>query len=121
MAFELKRKDVVNESGYKFAIGYCDIQHLLRYQDKLGYTYGVYGWNFDVYKIGDCVISTGYRGMECGENIPEGFELDFKPNGYKEFKKEVLESFASNLQTYCYSNDLIDLRSNVKNIVLILQ
>lgn len=63
MAFELRRKDVVNESGYKFAVGYCGMQNLLHFQDRLGYTHGVYGWNFDVYKIGDCVISTGYRGM----------------------------------------------------------
>lgn len=68
MGFELRRKDVVNVSGYKFAVGYCGMQNLLRYQDRLGYTHGVYGWNFDVYKIDDCVISTGYRGM-VGKSI----------------------------------------------------
>lgn len=68
MAFELKRKDVVNTSGYKFSVGYCDMQNLLHFQDRLGYTHGVYGWNFDVYKIDGCVISTGYRGM-VGKSI----------------------------------------------------
>lgn len=55
--------------------------------------------------------SDTFYNIQYGVNIPEGYEIDFRPNGYEEFKKEVLESFTSNLQTYCYSNDLIDLRS----------
>lgn len=63
MAFELKRKDVVKECGYKLCASYCSMQFLLRYQDRIGYTHGVYGWNCDVYRIGDVVLTTGYRGM----------------------------------------------------------
>lgn len=98
MAFELRRKDVVKENGYKFAIGYGSMQHLLRFQDKLGYTHGVYGWNFDVYKIGDCVISTGYRGMvgkPVNYDLLRAYELkaekivyDFK-KPYEEQRQEV--------------------------------
>lgn len=46
------------------AIGYCNAQNLLHYQNPNCYTCGVYGWNFDGYEIDEkCVlITTGYRG-----------------------------------------------------------
>ena len=98
MSFELKRKDIVRESGYKFAIGYCDMQHLLRYQNKLGYTCGTYGWNCDVYRVDDCIITTGYRGMvgkSIDYNLLREYELkaekivcDLKKS-YEQQKKEV--------------------------------
>ena len=42
-------------------VGYCELQHLLRYQSRDYYTTGVYGWNMDVYTFGDYAITTGYR------------------------------------------------------------
>ena len=77
MAFELKRKDVVKESGYKLCTGYCNMQNLLCYQDRIGYTCGVYGWNCDVYKIGDVVLTTGYRGM-VGSSIDYDLLRDYE-------------------------------------------
>ena len=44
-------------------VGYCNLQHLLHYQNKDYFTCGVYGWNFDIYTFGDYAITTGYRGM----------------------------------------------------------
>lgn len=46
-----------------FSIGYCTLSYLLQYQTPSFYTCGGYGWNYDSYIIGDCVINTGYRGM----------------------------------------------------------
>ena len=41
---------------------YCDLQYLLRRESRIGYTAGVYGWNADVYDVGNGVaIVTGYR------------------------------------------------------------
>lgn len=65
----LRSKDVKNLSGRKFRTGYCSLYHLLRFQERVGYTAGTYGWNYDVYKIDDVIITTGYRGM-VGEVIP---------------------------------------------------
>lgn len=43
-------------------VGYCNLQHLLAYVDPDYYTAGVYGWNSDVYLLGNgIVIVTGYR------------------------------------------------------------
>ena len=43
-------------------VGYCGLQSLLRYESPYGYTEGVYGWNADLYAVGDyhCIV-TGYR------------------------------------------------------------
>jgi len=60
MSLELKKKEVM-ESYYTIPIGYCDLQRLLRYEDKIGYTCGVYGWNADIYVLGNVAIVTGYR------------------------------------------------------------
>lgn len=42
-------------------IPYCDLQHLLRYEEAFYYTAGIYGWNADVYIYEDVAICTGYR------------------------------------------------------------
>ena len=47
--------------GRVYSVGYCKAQFLLMYSRKVGYNAGVYGWNYDVYIVGDDVIITGYR------------------------------------------------------------
>ena len=44
-----------------YAVPYCVIQRLLKFQEPFAYSAGVYGWNCDYYKINDVVICTGYR------------------------------------------------------------
>ena len=55
--------------NYRLEIGYCDMQYLLRYDNPIGYTCGIYGWNFDLYDINGIAICTGYRGMPSGKNF----------------------------------------------------
>lgn len=44
------------------SIGYCDAWHLLKGLEPIAYTAGIYGWNEDVYYIGNnTYITTGYR------------------------------------------------------------
>ncbi len=57
-----------------YGTGYCDLQYLLRFQEKRFYTCGVYGWNFDCYTFGDYAITTGYRGMI--HHVKRDFSLD---------------------------------------------
>lgn len=67
--------------------GYCDLQALLNYEEPIAYSYGRYGWNFDVYKIGSYYITTGYRGM-VGEraNNTEEYERKAQEILYKSGK-----------------------------------
>lgn len=55
-------REVKEWFGHVICIGYCDLQYLLRKESRIGYTAGVYGWNADVYDVGNGVaIVTGYR------------------------------------------------------------
>ena len=53
-----------------FWCGYCDLQNILRDDSPKFYNCGIYGWNYDVYDLGNIAITTGYRGM-FGEEIPD--------------------------------------------------
>ena len=63
MKIKTTRKAIVNSSENLVSVGYCDLQTLLRNHSPIAYTSGVYGWNFDVFKVYGMTICTGYRGM----------------------------------------------------------
>lgn len=65
MKFKTTKKELINgiPSNYLFSCGFCSMQNLLYYENPIAYTCGVYGWNFDVFKIDNYYITTGYRGM----------------------------------------------------------
>lgn len=56
-------RDAMRAGVPTVALGYCELQRLLSCADPEAYTAGVYGWNFDVYRLGGLTICTGYRGM----------------------------------------------------------
>ena len=70
MKIRTTTKEIKNAKQFTIAIPYCDAQYLLRYQEPIAYTCGVYGWNYDVYQIDGALICTGYRGMP-GEHFRE--------------------------------------------------
>lgn len=75
MKFKTSAKELKNGVPEKYLrrAGYCDLQALLNYEEPVAYSSGRYGWNFDVYKIGNYYITTGYRGMvgERAKNTEE--------------------------------------------------
>lgn len=66
----MTRKEIINRFDYVYSVGYCDLQYLLRYQNKIGSNSGTYGWNYNIYGLdnNNIAICTGYRGMP-GEKI----------------------------------------------------
>ena len=62
MKYRTTRKEVTNGYYYRLEVGYCDLQHLLNFENPVAYTCGTYGWNADVYQVWDnFAIVTGYR------------------------------------------------------------
>lgn len=61
MAAKTTKKAVVGMYDKVVKVGYCELQHLLRYCNADNYTCGVYGWNADIYCFGDIAIVTGYN------------------------------------------------------------
>jgi hypothetical protein len=57
------KKAINSMSSAVLAVGYCELQNLLAYENEFGYSAGVYGWNCNYYytPYSSAVISTGYR------------------------------------------------------------
>lgn len=78
MKYKTTAKAIRQSGETALAIGYCDLADLLRYENPIAYTCGVYGWNFDVYKVNGINICTGYRGM-VGKSVD--YEITREYNG----------------------------------------
>lgn len=70
------------------SIGYCDAWYLLRGLEPIAYTAGVYGWNEDIYLMGNTLIATGYR-----------------PHGTKHVPYDILESYEKQARTIYNSKE----------------
>lgn len=58
----ITRNDINKEN--MVALSYCQCQTILSlfgYEYKVGYNSGTYGWNYDLYRIGNIDIVTGYN------------------------------------------------------------
>ena len=59
---KITRNDINQENIV--VLGYCQAQTVLTrfaYNNKIGYNSGVYGWNYDLYRVNGVDIITGYR------------------------------------------------------------
>ena len=61
----MTRKEIINNFSKVYSVGYCDLQFLLRFKNRIGYNSGTCGWNYDIYAFNNNTIAicTGYRGM----------------------------------------------------------
>ena len=63
MKYRTTKKEIRNCGSSVYKVGYCNLQHLLRFNEPFAYSEGVYGWACDYYRIGGydgVIISTGY-------------------------------------------------------------
>lgn len=65
---KMTRKDVKKESEIIFIAPYCGVQYAEDYMVKIGYNAGLYGWNWNAYKVpgSAATIVTGYRSFPAG-------------------------------------------------------
>lgn len=68
MNMKITKKSLQENYNYIVRAGYCELWNITREAEKVGYTYGVYGWNWTAYELeatnGERVaICTGYRDM----------------------------------------------------------
>lgn len=88
-------------NGCLLQIGYCNLQHLLKYENPFAYSAGIYGWNCDYYQLGDVCISTGYRPV--GKRIPYDMVRSYDKaaeevlRNYGEFDYETRKAKITNL------------------------
>ena len=77
MKFKTTQKEIKNGYYNIISIPYCDAQFLLKGNDPIAYTAGVYGWNANIHHINynTCIV-TGYRpfGESCNRDILRKYE-----------------------------------------------
>lgn len=79
---------------------YCDLEYLLSGIDPVGYNAGIYGWNYDVYIIGNVGILTGYRGLR---KYPKAVKTD-------EYEQEASKIASSRMSSLIIASELNKLR-----------
>lgn len=101
----MKKRTTMKEvvKGYKkvYRCGYCDLQNIFYNLEADYYNAGVYGWNCDIYEIGNIAITTGYRNMR-GVNIP--YEMIER---YDKAAREIIKDMWNDKN---YRNRLEELR-----------
>lgn len=101
MKMEMTRNQIADLPVDKIVtVGACELQDLLSGVDPIGYNAGIYGWNYDVYVIGDVCILTGYR-------VPDKYPRATKA---KEYKRKAYKIANSRMPSLDIINELDKLR-----------
>ena len=97
-----KFEEYARESNVKiYQVGYCQLQQLLSTITPDYYTAGIYGWNNDIYMLGDVAIVTGYRNLK-GEKLPDCFLKNYGNKLGKNYTIENLNRFIVELSNYSF-------------------
>ena len=100
MKFEVTKKEMRREEVY--SVGYCKLQYLLRFEEPIAYSHGVYGWACDYYKVEDAYICTG--------DNPIGKKVDYKiVNKYEAKAEKIIRNIAYEKQKPLLSHLLKNL------------
>lgn len=90
-------KKEVKKNPWIISVGYCDMQHLLRYQNPIAYSTRREGWACDYYDINhnkqhnNIIISTGYSPLN---------------NKNTKFDYKVLREYENKAKDILHNNDI---------------
>ena len=70
MKFKTTKKAIKENYDTILSIGYCNAQHLLKYEKEIAYSTRAEGWACDYYEVNGVCISTGYA--------PIGISVDYE-------------------------------------------
>lgn len=74
-----------------FSCGYCEIPAMEKLSPEV-YNSGLYGWNYDGYRIGEYWILTGYRnypGIPISRDLIEDFNRNAASDSAEELEEEL--------------------------------
>lgn len=98
MKLSTTQKAVKNAFRYVIAVPYYSMPHLLYNKNLLAFNFGKYGWNCDVYDMGNGIaITTGYR-----------------PFGNVKPARGVCNTYDDLAAAICYSDTLTGEEKHVK-------
>lgn len=85
MKYKTTKKEVKSNYRSIIRLGAVELYYLLKFTEPVAYTSGVYGWNADIYDLGNVAIVTGYRSFG---NISPDYDIVEK---YNKLGKEIYE------------------------------
>ena len=104
MSKKITRKDINKDN--MVVLSYCQCQKILNafaYAYKVGYNRGIYGWNYDLYRINNVDILTGYnvpysqysnKGLKNKlVALENAMRQDFDDSKLEYYKKEFFKIF----------------------------
>ena len=74
MKFKVTKKEMNSNYDQILGVGYCNLQHLLNYENEIAYSTRAEGWACDYYEIENVLISTGYAPMNS-KNTKHDYNL----------------------------------------------
>jgi len=101
----------LSQEIYVFTSGYCELQDLLKYESPIAYACGINGWRYDVYKVENVYITTGYSSPRgCTMRFPKELKKEFeiklaqaRKKSREEYEKE-LSKLADKLREHAIKN-----------------
>lgn len=79
--YRITRKEIKGRfKNDVYAIGYCDLQHLLFFRKPFAYSTRSEGWACDYYLVGEFCLSTGYASIGKGidKNLIKKYDNEAK-------------------------------------------
>lgn len=112
MKFKTTKRDMKDNYNYIAKIGYCNAQHLLKYEEPTAYSTRSEGWACDYYDVNGVLISTGYAPIEskntnCNYDLVRKYDdlaekiaynYDLKYEDQKAQVGELLQEFISEIK-----------------------
>ena len=99
MKLKTTKKQIKENANQLYAVGYCELDSLLKYEYPFAYSAGVYGWACDYYQFDGVIISTGYStiGEHCPYDLQKKYNNLAKKNHSRSEMGELLQDFLKEL------------------------
>ena len=74
MKFKTTKKAMREGYYHIIGTGYCNLQHLLHYENEIAYSTRAEGWACDYYEVDGVLVSTGYAPLKS-ENVKCDYDM----------------------------------------------
>jgi len=98
MKLRTTKKEIKENAFNILAVGYCELESLLKYESPFAYSAGVYGWSCDYYQFDGVVISTGYSPIGSRTDYQETRDVNKKASQLHDRSelRELIGDFVKN-------------------------
>lgn len=90
MKFKTTKKNMRENYYHIIGVGYCDLQHLLAYENPIAYSTRTEGWACDYYEVNGVLLSTGYAPLKSANTKLSYVDMDkYEKEAYRIRKTDL--------------------------------